>query len=129
VIPIETVIPISRYPTEYFAMEAVASSQASIPGANGAGTAPFAAMDPARVVDHLAVLLEAALGATRTELEAPGSLLSKTRYSDTLQRCSRFASETQVALYIQKELLPSDTLENGDSDGRTCLHEPVYMPA
>ncbi|KAL1836345.1 hypothetical protein VTJ49DRAFT_5263 [Mycothermus thermophilus] len=88
------------------------------PGANGVAGSPspspspssasFATVDPARVVDYLASLLEAALGATRTELEAPGSLLSRTRYPDTLQRCTRFATETQVALYIQKELIPLD---------------------
>lgn len=96
-------------------MEAVASPHATSPGAaNGVATAPFAAVDPTRVVDHLAVLLEATLGATRAELEAPGSLLYKTRYPDTLQRCSRFALDAQVALYIQKDLVPTDTVENGD---------------
>jgi dynein heavy chain 1 len=97
-------------------MEAVAPPPATSPGTNGVATAPFAAVDPSRVVDHLAVLLEAALGATRTELEAPGSLLSKTRYPDTLQRCTRFAVDTQVALYIQKDLAPTNRLENGDTD-------------
>jgi dynein heavy chain 1, cytosolic len=97
-------------------MEAVATPPATSPGTNGVATAPFAAVDPSRVVDHLAVLLEAALGATRTELEAPGSLLSKARYPDTLQRCTRFAVDTQVALYIQQDLVPTDRLENGDTD-------------
>ncbi|KAM7195585.1 Dynein heavy chain, N-terminal region 1 domain containing protein [Rhypophila sp. PSN 637] len=103
-------------------MEAIASLQPS-PGANGVSTTPFAAIDPVRVVDHLATLLQATLGATRAELEAPGSLLSKFRYSDTVQRCSRFALDAQVALYIQKDLaaLP-EALENGasaDGDGTT----------
>ncbi|OAA56942.1 dynein heavy chain [Niveomyces insectorum RCEF 264] len=72
------------------------------------GASPSSYVDPARVVDHLVAVLEAALGATREELEAPGSLLSKTRYSDTVQRCSRFAHEPQVvSLYIQKDLLLS----------------------
>ncbi len=95
-------------------METVAPPPAASPGPNGVAAAPFASVDPARVVDHLAVLLEATLGATRTELEAPGSLLSRTRYHDTLQRCTRFAQDAQVALYIQKDLLPN-TLENGAS--------------
>lgn len=97
-------------------METVAPTPATSPGTNGVAATPFAAIDPSRVVDHLAVLLEAALGATRTELEAPGSLLSKARYPDTLQRCTRFAVDTQVALYIQKDLVPTDRLENGDTD-------------
>ncbi|KAJ4294876.1 dynein heavy chain [Collariella sp. IMI 366227] len=53
-------------------MEAGASSSSPSPGPNGVATTPFAAVDPARVVDHVTVLLEAALGATRQELEAPG---------------------------------------------------------
>ena len=102
-------------------MEAVAppGPPATSPGTNGTAGAPFTAVDPARVVEHLAVLLEAALGATRAELEAPGSLLSKTRHPDTLQRCTRFALDAQVALYIQKDLLPANTLQNGDAgEGR-----------
>lgn len=96
-------------------MESAVTPAAPGPGTNGVGTTTsFAAIDPARVVDHLAVLLEATLGATRAELEAPGSLLSKPRYSDTLQRCNRFAVDTQVALYIQKDLSAAEGLENGD---------------
>ena len=114
-------------------MEAVVSPPATSPGTNGVATAPFAAVDPARVLDHVTVLLEAALGATRTELEAPGSLLSKTRRPDTLQRCTRFALDAQVALYIQKDLAPTHTLENGDTDegrallSRCCFDYPGVM--
>ncbi|KAL2153811.1 hypothetical protein VTH82DRAFT_4967 [Thermothelomyces myriococcoides] len=98
-------------------MEAITSPPATSPGGNGVAATPFAAVDPVRVVDHLAVLLEAALGATRKELEAPGSLLSKARYADTLQRCTRFAVDAQVALYVQKDLVPTDTAEDGEVDG------------
>lgn len=111
-------------------MEAVASPQIPSPGANGVSTASFAAVDPVRVVEHLATLLQATLGATRTELEAPGSLLSKARYPDTVQRCSRFALDAQVALYVQKDLaaLP-EALENGASvdDDRTT--NPPVVPS
>ncbi|GAB1316626.1 dynein heavy chain, partial [Madurella fahalii] len=103
-------------------MEAVASPQSPSPGTNGVSNAPFAAVDPVRVVDHLTVLLEAALGATRSELEAPGSLLSSTRYPDTLQRCTRFALDAQVALYVQKDLVPTDSLENGNVDDYVPSH-------
>ncbi|KAK4240895.1 dynein heavy chain, N-terminal region 1-domain-containing protein [Achaetomium macrosporum] len=108
-------------------MEAVTPPlQSPSPGPNGAGdgvgNAPFAAVDPVRVVDHVAVLLQAALGATRAELEAPGSLLSKTRYPDTLQRCTRFALDAQVALYIQKDLIPADSLENEDTENHVPSH-------
>lgn len=92
-------------------------------GVNGAGLngTALAAMDPARVVDHLAHLLEAALGATREELEAPGSLLSKSRYSDTLQRCTRFTNDGQVCLYIQKDVLAAPQLENGDGESSRSM--------
>ncbi|EFX05210.1 dynein heavy chain [Grosmannia clavigera kw1407] len=86
-------------------------------GSSGGGVSPSATagtatapsyVDPTRVIEHLTAVLEAALGATRDELEAPGSLLSKSRYADTVQRCSRFAHEPQVvSLYIQKDVLPA----------------------
>ncbi|CAK7266377.1 dynein heavy chain [Sporothrix epigloea] len=82
----------------------------STPGGSAVstGVSSLSYFDPARVVDHLAAVLEAALGATREELDAPGSILSKTRYADTIQRCSRFAHEPQaVSLYIQKDLVPT----------------------
>lgn len=83
----------------------VGSSASAVPSGP---TTPSSYVDPARVIDHLTAVLEAALGATREELEAPGSLLSKARYSDTVQRCSRFAHEPQVvSLYIQKDILPA----------------------
>ncbi|KAK3324626.1 dynein heavy chain, N-terminal region 1-domain-containing protein [Cercophora scortea] len=103
-------------------MEAVASAQSSNTGSNGVTGSPFAAVDPVRVVEHLTVLLEAALGATRTELEAPGSLLSKARYPDTVQRCTRFALDAQVALYIQKDVAPSTALENAADDDDAPSH-------
>ncbi|KAK4192422.1 putative dynein heavy chain [Podospora australis] len=111
-------------------MEAVTPPPVQSPGtpngvAGAAGATPFSTVDPVRVVEHLTILLEAALGAKRSELEAQGSLLSKARYSDTLQRCSRFALDTQVSLYIQKDLAPTETeiLE----DGTTIEEEPSHM--
>jgi len=97
-------------------MDVVAPSQTPAPATNGVAPSPFAPIDPARVVDHLAVVLEAALGARRDELEAAGSLLSKARYSDTLQRCTRFANDTQISLFVQKDLAPSPEGENGVGD-------------
>ncbi|KAK1752146.1 dynein heavy chain, cytoplasmic [Echria macrotheca] len=102
-------------------MEAVASPQTLSPGANGVAAASFG-VDPARVVDHLTALLEAALGATRTELEAPNSLLHKSRYADTVHRCTRFASDSLVALYIQKDLAPTTSLENGTTEQDAPSH-------
>lgn len=92
------------------------------PGANGVAAAPFPSVDPARVVEHLAAVCEVALGATREDLEAPGSLLHKTRYADTVQRCTRFATDTQTTLYIQKDLNPSSTVQNGDDEPSMSTH-------
>src|SRR4051794_32623755 len=100
------------------AMDVAAAPQTPSPGTNGVASSPFAPIDPVRVVDHLAVVLEAALGASRDELEASGSLLSKSRYSDTLQRCTRFANDTQISLFIQKDLAPSPDGENGVGEPR-----------
>lgn len=108
-------------------MDAVAPPQSLAPGPNGVASSPFPAVDPARIVEHLVVLLEAALGATRHELEAPGSLLSKSRHSETVLRCSRFASESQVALWIQKDLAPTSQLENGAAEHGTW-HSIPYPP-
>lgn len=84
-------------------------------GVNGVNGAAVVAIDPVRVIAHLAQLLEATLGASREELEAPGSLLSKPRYSDTLQRCTRFTHDAQ-SLFIQKDLVATPQLENGDGE-------------
>jgi dynein heavy chain 1 len=88
-------------------MESIIASPAS--PANGVASNPFHTIDPTLVVDHLVALLNVTLGATRRDLENVGSLLSKGRYSDTIQRCTRFATESQVALYVQKDV----TLEAG----------------
>ncbi|KAI9745692.1 MAG: Dynein heavy chain, cytoplasmic [Claussenomyces sp. TS43310] len=75
------------------------------PTANGIASNGFTTtIDPILIVEHLAAVLEITLGATRRELESIGSLLSKPRYSDTVQRCTRFATESQVALYVQKDI-------------------------
>lgn len=79
------------------------------PGANGVpSTNSFTSIDPNLVVQHLSHVLQVTLGASTVDLEAPGSLLSKSRRSDTIQRCTRFASESQVALYVQKDAVSAD---------------------
>ncbi|KAI9871266.1 MAG: hypothetical protein M1830_003131, partial [Pleopsidium flavum] len=65
-------------------------------------------MDPSLVVHHLTELLQITLGASREDLEGPGSLLSKSKYTDTVQRCTRFASDSQVALYVRKDVVAID---------------------
>lgn len=95
------------------------------PGANGVPpTNSFTSMDPNLVVQHLSNVLEVTLGASRMDLEAPGSLLSKLRRSDTIQRCTRFASESQVALYVQKDVVSADQA-NG-TNGINCSSGMTY---
>ncbi|KAL2754348.1 hypothetical protein ACRALDRAFT_1041995 [Sodiomyces alcalophilus JCM 7366] len=90
----------------------VASTQN--PSPNGAAT--FPTLDPERVIEHLASVCEVALGAARADLEAPGSLLHSSQYADTIQRCARFATDTQAALIVQKDVLPSLTVQEGDNE-------------
>ena len=87
-------------------------------GANGEVSPPTppATIDSELLVQHLINLLDLTLGASIDDLESKGSLLSDVKKSDTVQRCLRFASEAQVALYVQKDTLPiegSNGLPNG----------------
>ncbi len=98
-------------------MEAAVSSLSSEgAGANGVSSPPFNIIDPKIIVEHLASVVSIALGATRVELEQPGSLLSGETYPDTIHRCSRFATDTQVALYIQKDVAPLEDIPDGPAD-------------
>jgi dynein heavy chain 1 len=101
-------------------MESLVTSPAS-PSTNGLATGAFPTIDPNVVVEYLASVLEITLGAKRKELESAGSLLSKARYSETVQRCTRFATESQVALYVQKDIAAGDGL-NGDVDTSGICH-------
>ena len=97
------------------------------PGANGVVPSlnPFTPIDPDLVIRHLTDLLQITLGASRTDLEGPGSLLSKSRYADTLQRCARFASESQVALYVQKDVIAAHEPNGVDKfQGESSIHDP-----
>lgn len=69
------------------------------------------AIDPTVIVEYLASVLEITLGATRQELEHQGSLLSQESRGHTVQRCSRFASENQVALYVTKDIASAGGLD------------------
>ncbi|KAJ5945842.1 hypothetical protein N7454_002681 [Penicillium verhagenii] len=94
--------------------------EVAAPGApNGVSTPDTAAMvDSGAVVQYLTDVLRVTLGALKSELESAGSLLSAARYTDTVQRCTRFASESQVALYVQKDIVAAEetTGEAEDSE-------------
>lgn len=92
-------------------------------GANGVGTSAFQSTEPKIIVEFLASVLEITLGATRHDLEHAGSLLSKARYSDTTQRCTRFASESQEAvIYVQKDLVVQEHDDAPDEPGKNPAH-------
>ncbi len=88
----------------------------STPNGVAASNAP-PSTDPVLVLEHIAALIQTTLGAARKELEAVGSLLSKSKHSETLNRCARFATESQVALYAQKDQIEEGTINghNGDT--------------
>jgi hypothetical protein len=101
--------------------------EVATPGQGANGHAPStpspATIDPDLVVRHLVDLLEVTLGASSEELEGKGSILSEARRSDTVQRCTRFASESQVAIYVQKTVVSPD-MPNGVSNGHVSLGMP-----
>lgn len=110
-------------------MESLAVSLGS-PSPNGVPSNPFPTINPILVVDHLVAVLEVTLGATRRELESIGGLLSKARYSDTVQRCTRFATESQVALYVRKDVLSeaqSGADGNSEASSITFLSIPFSI--
>ncbi|KAK9422351.1 putative Dynein heavy chain [Seiridium unicorne] len=87
------------------------------PVANGISSPSSLVMiDPDKVVEHLAAVVTIALGATRQDLEREGNLLSPASHADTVQRCTRFASDSQVALYIQKEIVSALDVADGPLD-------------
>lgn len=86
------------------------------PGANGVGLSPLPILDPSQLVEHLVAVVGGTLGASREELEKPGSLLHESRMSDTTQRCLRFATDIQQHLYVQKDVIPSPVLESAPEE-------------
>ena len=72
-------------------------------------------VDSGAVIQYLTEVLQVTLGAQKSELESAGSLLSESKYNETQQRCTRFASESQVALYVQKDIVPAEET-NGEAE-------------
>jgi dynein heavy chain 1, cytosolic len=86
---------------------------------------PLPSTDPLVVLEHLSEVLQITLGAARRELEAVGSLLSKAKRADSIDRCARFASGAQVALYAQKDIIDEESLNSSNGDaGKTLLTPP-----
>jgi dynein heavy chain 1 len=75
-------------------------------------------IDPQLILSYLESVLHVTLGASRKELEANNSFLSPANLPETLIRCQRFASEAQVAIYVQQEALDAIDDIQGDGDAR-----------
>jgi dynein heavy chain 1 len=72
-------------------------------------------VDPILVLEHIANLIETTLGAARRELEAVGSLLSKSSHAESLYQCARFANEPQITtLFARKDI--REEMVNGHDD-------------
>lgn len=107
-------------------METVASPMAPQDAvANGAPpSASLLGIDPVVIIDYLVSIVTIALGAKKEDLERDGNLLSQNLHADTVQRCTRFASDSQVAIYIQKEVV--STLD-GPTDDPVDSGSPSYV--
>lgn len=104
--------------------------EVAAPGApNGVSTPDAAALvDSGAVVQYLTDVLQVTLGALKSELESAGSLLSSARYNDTVQRCTRFASESQVALYVQKDIVAAEeTNDETEDSGQSTSYAPQSL--
>lgn len=91
----------------------------SIPPSNGVSTGAggaYPALDTHALLKHIANILDVTLGASWKDLESFGSLLSPARLAETTTRVNRFGTESQLALYVQKDILPPDGLD-GIIDG------------
>lgn len=103
----------------------VASNGTAIDGgANGSlgGTANGTSTDNARdIITYLVSVLEITLGATESHLKSHGNLLDEAHIEETLARCTRFALESQTAIYVTRERLLVDesdeALANGNGHG------------
>lgn len=90
---------------------------ASTPNGDATPQPPESA-DPVLVLEHIVRLIETNLGAARRELEAVSSLLSSSKHADSLDKCDRFASEPQAALYAQKDVQETRVNGHTESDGK-----------
>jgi hypothetical protein len=106
-------------------MEVMTSSRPNGEGpASSIPSAPDPA-DPLLVLEHIANLIEIALGAARKELEAVGSLLSLKKHSESIEKCAHFAGDSPVAIYAQKDR--REDLTNGhDGSPRKPLEFAVF---
>jgi dynein heavy chain 1 len=97
------------------------SASASAPaGPEGAGSPAFPAAEAERLLAHLSAVAQVALGATADELEAPGSLLHDAQRADTIERCLRFANDSQNVLYVQKDIVPKGEDDEGGLEGESA---------
>ncbi|PNS18432.1 Dynein heavy chain, cytoplasmic [Sphaceloma murrayae] len=84
-------------------------------------------LDTHKILDYLTSILAATLGASKQELEQDGCLLSPALLDDTIERCSRFALESKIAIYIQKEARPQENGNLKNGNGVVVPKTPRYF--
>lgn len=88
------------------------------------------AIDPQIIVDYLEKVLDVNLGASEQDLRGPGSLLSSAKLHDTLQRCTRFALESQTVIYVVKDRIDESRLDGLDTpNGKQPPEEVDQAPS
>ncbi|KAF2182427.1 dynein heavy chain [Zopfia rhizophila CBS 207.26] len=86
-------------------------------------------IDPQTLVDYLEKVLDVNLGAAEQDLRAPGSLLSPSKLHDTLQRCTRFALETQTVIYVVKDRLDESRIDGLEAPNGVTAHYTYTLSA
>lgn len=82
-------------------------------------------VEPQAIIAYLCSVLEVTLGAGEDELKEPGSLLHEGSIEETVARCTRFALESQVALYVLKRA--SIPQHNGHINGDGPYVHDTYL--
>jgi hypothetical protein len=96
------------------------------PGANGQVLPPSHAttVEPMAILQYIIDICEVVLGASEEDLARPESGWSKAKRSDTLQRAGRFAAESQVVLYAQKDLDLTESTNGVNGTSGICITTP-----
>jgi len=81
----------------------------------------ISAFNPVVLADYLAEVLAVTLGSKKSDLEALGSLFHSDKYSETLQKLSRYATEPVVALYASKDTFEAEEALSDPASGLPLL--------
>ncbi|KAJ8607590.1 hypothetical protein MRB53_040174 [Persea americana] len=71
----------------------------------------------ADIINYLVSVLKITLGATESQLKSKGSLLEPAVREETISRCTRFALESQTAIYITQDTVTYDEATKEQTNG------------